>query len=320
MPQEHIASLFDHFQRASAIDLGESITIPSDEPTSPNTPIWTTLLSGAVAGGISRTITAPLDRVKIILQTQRSSHLTLIKLVKEIYLEGGWRAFFRGNGTNVIKICPETAIKFLAYERFKKFFCKDQYHPRTRERLLSGGLAGVTSQLLIYPLEIAKTRLALAPSKYYNGIFDCLYNLGKKEGVRSLYKGLTVSIMGIIPYASIDLTVYNSLRDAYTNKIYKEPTPSALLACGAISSICGQTISYPLVVIRTRLQAVGIPGIEAKYEGIVDCARKIRNYEGIRGFYRGLVPNFLKSVPAISISYVVFEKCREALTGVSGVE
>ncbi len=84
------------------------------------------------------------------------------------------RSFFRGNGTNVLKIIPETAIKFLMYDKIKSLVCKNASSPTTPERLISGAVAGFTSQSIIYPLEITKTRLALAKPGIYNGILDTI--------------------------------------------------------------------------------------------------------------------------------------------------
>ena len=64
-------------------------------------------------------------------------------------------------------------------------------------------------------------------------------------------------------------------------------------------------MSYPLALIRTRLQAQGSGGRPVLYTGTVDCARAIYTAHGVRGLYAGIGPNMLKAVPAISIGYVV---------------
>lgn len=101
------------------------------------------------------------------------------------------------------------------YDKIKAAVCKDPKAPKTSERLLSGAIAGFTSQTFIYPLEIVKTRLAIAKPGTYNGVFGCLFRIQKTEGTMGLYKGWGASVLGIIPYASIDLAVYNTLRDLY---------------------------------------------------------------------------------------------------------
>merc|ERR1712138_21457 len=90
--------------------------------------------------------------------------------VSTIFAEGGAIAFFRGNSANCVKIAPESAIKFFAYERTKLLVCRDASAPTMLERFVSGGTAGAIAQTVIYPLETAKTRLAL--NSEYHGIWD----------------------------------------------------------------------------------------------------------------------------------------------------
>ena len=76
--------------------------------------------------------------------------------------EGGWTSLWRGNGVNVIKIAPESALKFMAYEQLKRLIKGNSEHElRIEERFVAGSIAGAFSQSLIYPLEVIKTRLAL---------------------------------------------------------------------------------------------------------------------------------------------------------------
>lgn len=311
MPAHSIACVFDSWMKASSIDIGESITVPDEIKSSKKNETAIIFLSGGIAGAISRTATAPLDRLKVILQASQGSNSPgIIQGLKDIYKEGGARAFFRGNGTNVIKIVPETSSKFIFYERVKDLTCKNAKKPTSFERFTSGGIAGALAQSLIYPLEITKTRLALAPPGYYNGILDCIKKIYKKEGFFQLYKGLGASLSGIIPYAAIDLAIYTSLRDLYIEKYAVQPSNMAVLYCGSISSICGQVVSYPLALIRTKLQSQGLPGRKQEFNGLFDCARKILKNDGFFGYYRGMIPNFLKSVPAVAISYSVYENCQ----------
>lgn len=62
---------------------------------------------------------------------------------------------------------------------------------------------------------------------------------------------------------------------------------NSLLACGIVSSTCGQLVAYPLVVLRTRLQAQGMPGRPVLYSGMFDCFSKIVGHEGYSALYRG---------------------------------
>ena len=179
IPAENIRVAFNLWAKSAAIDIGESMTINEDRKPG-GTSAFVTLVAGGVAGAISRTSTAPLDRLKVIMQAQTEGKMSIFQGFKGIYREGGVKSFFRGNGTNVVKIIPETAIKFLMYDKIKSLVCKTPGSPTTPERLLSGAIAGFTSQTLIYPLEITKTRLALAKPGTYNGILDTITSIARK--------------------------------------------------------------------------------------------------------------------------------------------
>ena len=86
------------------------------------------------------------------------------------------------------------------------------------------------------------------------------------------------------------------------------PGAVTLLGMGAFSSTCGQVVAYPLQLVRTKLQAQGMEGRPQRFTGIFDCIHQTVQANGVRGLYKGIGPNFLKAVPAISISYLVYEK------------
>lgn len=247
---------------------------------------WRHLAAGGVAGAVSRTCTAPLDRLKVFLQvsvfcrrrrrcecvssinkfiafSQVQPHRTRIS-DSFVYMlkEGGIRSFWRGNGINVMKIAPESAIKFAAYEQVKRLIRQNETRQMSiYERFVAGACAGGFSQTIIYPFEVLKTRLALRKTGQYHGIFDATCKIYKTEGVRSFYRGYIPNILGIIPYAGIDLAVYETLKKKYlSHNNTEQPSFWLLLGCGSVSSTLGQVCSYPLALVRTRLQAQGKNG------------------------------------------------------------
>ncbi|MBA0794617.1 hypothetical protein Gohar_018926, partial [Gossypium harknessii] len=183
-------------------------------------------------------------------------------------------------------------------------------------RLIAGGVAGAVAQSAIYPMDLVKTRLQTCASE--GGRAPNLGKLTKdiwvQEGPRAFYKGLVPSLLGIIPYAGIDLAVYETLKDLSRTYILQdsEPGPLVQLGCGTISGALGATCVYPLQVIRTRLQAQRTTS-EAAYKGMSDVFWRTFRNEGCRGFYKGLFPNLLKVVPAASITYLVYEAMKKSL-------
>ena len=208
---------------------------------------------------------------------------------------------------------PESGVKFWAYDAAKTLLCVDPRKPRIYERLLSGACAGAASCIVIYPLEVVKTRLAVASPGLYDGVLHCMRQTVRAEGLPALYKGLGASLIGIMPFSAVDLALYNTFKVELQKHRRKEPTTLTMLGCGALSSSLAQLATYPLALAKTRLQACGMPGYNPGYTGLVGCLMDTVRHEGPRGLYRGIVPNLLKAVPSISISYVVFENVKAAL-------
>ncbi|XP_061489863.1 mitochondrial adenyl nucleotide antiporter SLC25A24 [Rhineura floridana] len=317
-PATDIQGIIRYWKHSTVLDIGDSLTIPDEftEEEKKTGQWWRQLLSGGVAGAVSRTGTAPLDRLKVMMQVHGSKgKMNIAGGLQQMVKEGGVRSLWRGNGVNVVKIAPETAIKFWAYERYKMMFVNEEGKVGTAERFISGSLAGATAQTSIYPMEVLKTRLAVGKTGQYAGMFDCAKKILRREGVKAFYKGYIPNILGIIPYAGIDLAVYEALKKTWLEKYATDsanPGVLVLLGCGTASSTCGQLASYPLALVRTRMQAQALVENGPQLT-MVGLFQRIIAKEGILGLYRGIAPNFMKVLPAVSISYVVYEKMKESL-------
>ncbi|XP_027707147.1 calcium-binding mitochondrial carrier protein SCaMC-3 isoform X2 [Vombatus ursinus] len=282
-PLENMEDVLTFWKHSTVLDIGECLTVPDEfsEQEKLSGMWWKQLVAGAVAGAVSRTGTAPLDRLKVFMQVHASktNQLNVLGGLRSMVKEGGIRSLWRGNGINVLKIAPESAIKFMAYE------------------------------------QVLKTRLTLRRTGQYKGLLDCARQILEQEGPRAFYKGYLPNVLGIIPYAGIDLAVYETLKNKWLQQDSHhsaDPGILILLACGTISSTCGQIASYPLALVRTRMQA------QASIEGapqltMLGLFRHILSREGVWGLYRGIAPNFMKVIPAVSISYVVYENMKQAL-------
>lgn len=245
------------------------------------------LVAGGVAGVISRTATAPLDRLKMLLQVNDAERrMTIKEGIKRMAGEGTVRAFFKGNGTNVIKIAPETAIKLTTNDIYKRIVASDPEEITPPQRMVAGAMAGATAQIIIYPLELVKTRLAICPHGTYSGILDCARKVWIQEGWRSFYRGLAPSMMGILPYAGVDITAFELLKEHLLDQYDGMPPAHFILGAGMLSSSLAQFSAYPLALVRTRLQAQGIGGTTSKYAGTVDVLKKTFGKEGFRGLYK----------------------------------
>ncbi|KAH0969620.1 hypothetical protein GBA52_028546 [Prunus armeniaca] len=192
---------------------------------------------------------------------------------------------------------------------------EDQANIGTATRLVSGGLAGAVAQTVIYPMDLVKTRIQTYAGE--GGRIPSLGTLSREiwvqEGSRAFYRGLVPSLLGIVPYAGIDLAAYETLKDMSKKYVLHdgEPGPLVQLGCGTVSGALGATCVYPLqtliLLLVFRMQA------HTAYKGMGDVFRRTFQHEGLRGFFKGIFPNLLKVVPSASITYMVYESMKKSL-------
>ncbi|CAL0308852.1 unnamed protein product [Lupinus luteus] len=330
------------------VNLAEEAKLATENVKAPSYALLTiskSLFAGGVAGGLSRTAVAPLERMKILLQVQNSHNIKYngtIQGLKYIWRTEGFRGLFKGNGTNCARIIPNSAVKFFSYEQASKAILQ-VYRQRTGNedaqltpvlRLGAGSCAGIIAMSATYPMDMVRGRITVQTENspfHYRGMFHALSTILKEEGPRALYKGWLPSVIGVVPYAGLNFAVYESLKDwLVTSNPFGLVQDSELsvvtrLACGAAAGTVGQTVAYPLDVIRRRMQMVGwnhassvVAGdgtakAPLEYTGMVDAFRKTVRYEGFGALYKGLVPNSVKVVPSIAIAFVTYEVVKDIL-------
>jgi len=272
---------------------------------------------GGFSGAIAKTMTAPIERVKLLIQTQDANPLIrsgevqrytgIADCFKRVHSEQGMAAFWRGNFTNCIRYFPTQAFNLSFKDTIKKMFPKA--NPKTEFAMFfainmaSGGLAAAGSLCIVYPLDYARTRLASdvgGGKKTFDGLADCIKKTaGGPGGVGALYSGFGVSLMGIIPYRGFQLGAFDTI--VGLNPYQKDTgVMGALTTFGAaqIAITAGAGISYPFDTVRRRLQMQAEKPVEEHvYKGTVDCLKKIAAEEGVgKGLYKGFVANCLRSV------------------------
>ncbi|CAL9123618.1 unnamed protein product [Musa textilis] len=295
------------------------------------------LISGGVAGAVSKTCTAPLARLTILFQVQgmHSDVATLRKAsiwheASRVVHEEGFRAFWRGNLVTIAHRLPYSSISFYAYERYKNFLQlvpgldkhRDSVSADVCVRLFGGGLAGITAASMTYPLDLVRTRLAAQTNTmYYRGISHSLYAICRDEGIRGLYKGLGATLLGVGPNIAISYSVYETLRSHWqVERPYDSPVLVSL-ACGSLSGVASSTVTFPLDLVRRRKQLEGAAGRACVYKsGIFGTFRHIMRTEGFRGLYRGIMPEYYKVVPGVGIVFMTYETLKSIMAGVSSVD
>jgi len=271
--------------------------------------------AGGIAGAVAKTATAPIERVKLLIQTQDANpkiisgevprYTGIVNCFTRVASEQGFSAFWRGNTVNVIRYFPTQAFNFAFKDTIKGLFPK--YNSKTEfwkffaANMASGGLAGAGSLCIVYPLDYARTRLASdvgSGNPQFSGLGDCLMKTMQQGGFFSMYAGFGVSVVGIVAYRGPYFGVFDTLKEL--NPYKKDKGVVGLVSKFAIAqttAIIAGFISYPFDTVRRRLQMQAEkPKDQWLYNGTLDCAVKIVKDEGISAMFKGFAANVLRTL------------------------
>jgi solute carrier family 25 (adenine nucleotide translocator) protein 4/5/6/31 len=224
----------------------------------------------------------------------------IVDAFRRIPAEQGMGSFWRGNLSNVIRYFPTQALNFAFKDRYKQIFqrydAKTDFWKFFAGNLASGGAAGATSLLFVYPLDFARTRMAVdvgvGKSRQFTGLGNCLATIYRADGFRGLYQGFNVSVAGIIVYRA----AYFGGFDTAKSMLLKDPKKASFFANWAIAQVvttAAGVISYPFDTIRRRMMMQAGRG-EILYTSSFDCARKLLAKEGPGAFFKGAFSNILR--------------------------
>ncbi|KAG9509327.1 Mitochondrial coenzyme A transporter SLC25A42 [Fragariocoptes setiger] len=261
--------------------------------------ILTSLLAGAIAGGVAKTTIAPLDRTKINFQIHEAqfSFKEAVKYLRHTYARYGFTALWRGNSATMVRIIPYAAIQYSSHEQFKKILHVDnnvnkKEHPW--RSFLAGSLAGLLSSICTYPLDMARARMAVSKQEQVK-LKDIFKVILKNETPSALFRGCLPSMLGIIPYAGTTFFTYETLKRLHFEYSGRnEPHNIERLTFGALAGLLGQSASYPLDVVRRRMQT---SPHKLTMRDTIETVLKDRG--GVKNFYKGLSLNWIKGPIAV---------------------
>jgi len=215
-----------------------------------------------------------------------------------------------------VRIFPYAAIQFFAYESSKELFLgktiargASQNHTHVAANFAAGAIAGASSVVFTYPLDLIRVHLAVAVEKHtYSGITDAALKIFRRDGLIGLYRGLWPTLLGIVPYAAVNFASFETLKTlAPKNDKGQVSIPFKLLA-GGFAGALGQTVAYPLDVCRRIIQTANLSDSHGQnFRGTADVFRHIMATEGWRGLFKGLSINYIKVAPMVGISFTTYE-------------
>ncbi|RCH89863.1 hypothetical protein CU097_008442 [Rhizopus azygosporus] len=295
-------------------------------------------LAGGIAGCLGKTAIAPMDRVKILFQARNphfekySGRFTgVFGAGKEIYRKHGIIGLFQGHSVTLARIFPYAAIKFVAYEQLKIILMPTQQQVTSKRQFMAGSLAGIASVLFTYPLDLIRVRMAYETQR--SGLVDMATTIYREPASQKLrllnfYRGFLPTVAGMTPYAGVSFWSHHiftqfcrqhpvisshALVVPGQEYDYKAPLkPWAELVCGGLAGFVAQTSSYPLEVIRRRMQIGGLLD-PTKFVSFMATVTDIYRVKGFKGFYVGLTIGYIKVVPMFAISFTTYEYMKRLL-------
>ncbi|KAL6231146.1 hypothetical protein BDW75DRAFT_244172 [Aspergillus navahoensis] len=275
-------------------------------------------LMGGVSAAVSKTAAAPIERVKLLIQTQdemlRSGRLDrkyngLVDCFRRTTQAEGVVSLWRGNTANVIRYFPTQALNFAFRDTYKSMFSykkdRDGYAKWMAGNLASGGMAGATSLLFVYSLDYARTRLANdaksskgTGERQFNGLIDVYKKTLASDGIVGLYRGFGPSVLGIVVYRGLYFGMYDSLKPVLlTGSLEGSFLVSFLLGWGVTTG--AGIASYPLDTVRRRMMMTS--GEAVKYSSSFDAFRQIIAREGVKSLFKGAGANILRGVAGAGV-------------------
>ncbi|KAK8550410.1 hypothetical protein V6N13_118928 [Hibiscus sabdariffa] len=289
------------------------------------------LMAGAVMGGVVHTIVAPLERAKLLLQTQESNlafvagrrrkFKGMFDCIFRTVREEGTLSLWRGNGSSVLRYYPSVALNFSLKDLYKNILrngCFQDGHvfSGASVNFVAGAAAGCTTLILIYPLDIAHTRLAAdigrTDVRQFRGIYHFLSTIRKTDGIRGIYRGLPASLHGMIVHRGLYFGGFDTMKEILSEKSESELALWKRWAVAQAVTTSAGLLSYPLDTVRRQMMMQS--GLEKPvYHSTLDCWRTIYRTEGVASFYRGALSNVFRSTGSAAI-LVLYDEVKKFMS------
>jgi solute carrier family 25 (adenine nucleotide translocator) protein 4/5/6/31 len=275
------------------------------------------MLAGTAAV-VSKTAAAPIERIKMVIQTQDEMLKTgtldkpfkgIVHCAQWIQTNEGFGAFWRSNTTNCLRYFPTQALNLAFKERIKalpglKKVKSDPYAVAMTRNILSGGFAGGASLVFVYSLDFARTKLASdlksnkkgGGERQYKGLIDVYRQTLATDGLAGLYRGFCISFVGIFIYRGFYFGLYDTVME---QPAMKEATFGTKFAVGYAVTVAAGVASYPIDTIRRRMMMTS--GTGKVYKSSIDCAVQIMKAEGFMSFFKGAGANILRGMAGAGV-------------------
>ncbi|KAH8586682.1 mitochondrial carrier domain-containing protein [Bisporella sp. PMI_857] len=284
--------------------------------------VWSTLLAGSIAGASETVITFPAEYVKTRRQLPRFANgdASSMSIIRSTLRDQGFRGFYSGCGALVVSNALKSGIRFLAYgtsrEYLQKTVFKDEKQASPWVSVFAGLSAGIIESLLVVtPGEALKTRMvedaaSIGRRQYADkGVAHVAKTIIKEEGIRALWRGAVPILSKQATNSAVRFTSYGVMQEQVAKRWpTSEGRVATTLAIGALSGVVTVYASMPFDTVKTRMQMAG-----GSHHGMLNCAAKILQTDGIRGFWKGTSPRLVRLTLSSGITFMVYDQVVQAL-------
>ncbi|XP_068596677.1 solute carrier family 25 member 43 [Brachionichthys hirsutus] len=271
------------------------------------------------AGVLSRTVTSPLEVVKVKSQvgtfhSKEGFRQSFVLVCQHEGLRGLWK----GNLVSCLRLFPYTAVHLTTYKKIVHLHMDEVGFISQWRAIAAGGLAGVVAALFTYPLEVAETRIIVQNCRQptYIGVVPTVSKIYRNEGLHALYRGFPLTLLGAFPFSLGCYAVYMNME-----RLWQEPpfrfTPLQNFINGCLAAGVAQTLSYPFETVKRKMQAQSarLPhfgGVDVHFSGMADCFVQVVRNNGVFSLWNGLTANTIKIIPCFGLLVTCFEMCKQA--------
>ncbi|ETW01593.1 hypothetical protein H310_06233 [Aphanomyces invadans] len=299
--------------------------------------LYVRFAAGAVASATAEMATLPVDITKVRLQAQGMASASnvlgasssvrytgMLDAVRKIATDEGPTALWKGARPAVARQFVYSSMCMVLYEPFRDAIML--LHGRNAaeegvagmsfvQKLMAGGLAGAFSISIANPVDVIKVRMQADRSGVlYSGIADAMTKIYRTEGFRGFLKGVGPNVTRGFIVNAAELGVYDQVKTSLiSHGIVNEGGIGATFGASLFAGFAGAAASNPVDVLKTRLMTQP-SGTSALYTGMISCARRTFQEEGVKAFYKGFIPNWMRKAPWCVVFFITYEESRAALT------
>lgn len=312
-------------------------------------------VKGFVEGGIASIVagcsTHPLDLIKVRMQLQGEAALAFhagghavalphhhhhdipapprkpgpLAVGAQILRSEGAAGLFSGVSATMLRQTLYSTTRMGLYDILKTRWARENGGVLPLHRkILAGLVAGGVGAAVGNPADVAMVRmqadgrLPLAERRNYRGVGDAIGRMARDEGVRSLWRGSSLTVNRAMIVTASQLATYDQAKEAILAR--RGPGADGLathVAASFTAGIVAAAASNPVDVVKTRMMNMKVaPGAPPPYAGAVDCALKTVRSEGPMALYKGFIPTVMRQGPFTVVLFVTLEQVRKVFKGV----